>query len=328
MKSQLTFKHLTPLSGTVAGFCASLALFIVPAQAGEGEKRALDVSGYEAVSNRVFFDASQPGFLQVQFDGVGGFAHLGKLRARSTDQRVNLATGVQDGHVTFEDQGGNTFVASFSSPTVQQPDGRITFEGPLSIVRGTGRFASASGNLTFNGWARTTDFVTGEGIGFFTVDGVIEGINIRPHKPFTSLDKGVGTIIHGTDFVYDGGGVASRIGRFTDHAASIPSGPFHSAFVGIVDGRFVIASAYKATWTTSNGDTLELDGLEFIHFALGPDGGPDFSQPSTPYPFYTVTGGSGRFANAEGVIFAHGQFTPTGPTTVNSEIYGSGYLSK
>lgn len=312
----------------MACVCAALTLLIPSARAGKNATGPLDMAGYEAVSNRVFFDPGQPGYIQVRFEGEGGFAHLGKLRASSTDQRVNLATGVQDGHVTFEDQGGDTLVASFNSPTVQQPDGRISFEGPLNIVGGTGRFAKASGILSYTGWARTTDFSTGEGIGFFTVDGVIEGTDIRAHKPFTSVDKGHGTIINGTDFIYDGGGMASRIGRFTDHAESIPDGPFHSAFVGIIDGRFVIASAFKATWTASNGDTLEFDALEFIHFAIGADGGPDFSQPSTPYPFYTVTGGTGRFANTEGVIFAQGKFKPTSATTVKAEIYGSGYLSK
>jgi hypothetical protein len=312
---------------------AATAALAIPteAQAAPHGSKPLTVTGYQYYENQSFPNPGDPSILEVRTQGQGGLSHLGAMRSWSDDQQGNLVTGALTATYTFEDTAGDQLRLSAIGSSQLTPDFRITFSGTLTVEGGTGKFAQAAGSLAFDGWARTTDFSTGVGIGFLTFDGVITGTDIQPQKPFTYLDVGTGTIINNTDFVYEGGGVSTRIGRFQNHSASYP-GPLNSAFVGIIDGRFVLTSIYDTTWTTPNGDTLLMKGFQMIHFELltFPGGGiaPDFSKPSTTYPYYTIVGGTGRFANAQGVIIGRGGFTPTSPTTVHSEIRGAGWLSR
>jgi len=290
---------------------------------------SLAIHGYQAVTNVVFVDPSNPAFLQVRFGGEGGVSHIGKMRSSSIDQQVNFATSEQSGHLTLVDPRGDNLVLEFSSPSAIQPDGRITFAGDMTVVSGTGRFQNARGRLHFDGWARTTNPNTGEGIGFFTLNGILRGTSIRPDCLTLAIDRGVGTIIDGQDFVYVGDGIAGMAGRFHDVAQST-AGPFHSAFVGIVEGRFVLSSAYNSVWTTPNGDTLKFSGVEFISFGLLtlPDGsvGPDLTKPSTADTYLYVASGTGRFEDAEGVMFGKAAFNPTSPNTVAATLRSAGFL--
>ena len=290
------------------------------------------IKGYNTYTNVGFVDPANPTILQVRTGGEGGVSHLGKMRSWSTDQQGDLVTGLITAHYTFEDETGDRLVLHATGPSAFQPDGRITFNGTFTVVSGTGKFKRANGTLRYDGWARTTDFATGVGIGFLTIEGILYGTKIDRDLPFAIVDQGTGTIFNGgQDFLYEGAGFATGVGVFDSDAQSTP-GPFRAAFVGFVDGRMVLSSSYAASWTTRNGDKLRFSAVEFISFAVLtlPDGSqvPDFSQPSFPDLYYTVEGGTGRFRNAKGVYFARGTFTPASPDTVAAKWKGLGFLSR
>ena len=85
------------------------------------------VKGYQAVTNRVFVDPAEPGFLQVRFSGEGGVAHFGLMQGGSDDQKVSFATGELTAHLTLADAEGDEIVFSTLASTAQQPDGHVTF---------------------------------------------------------------------------------------------------------------------------------------------------------------------------------------------------------
>ncbi|MBL9168100.1 MAG: hypothetical protein JNN07_10200 [Verrucomicrobiales bacterium] len=290
------------------------------------------IKGYNTYNNVGFVDPANPTILQVRTDGQGGVSHLGKMRSWSTDQQSDLTTGQITANYTFEDENGDQLVMFGTGPSALQPDGRITFDGTFTVTCGTGKFRRASGTLSYEGWARTTDFVTGVGIGFLTIDGMLYGTKIHRDTPFAVADQGIGTIFNdGQDFTYAGAGFATGVGRF-DSAASSTPGPFRAAFVGFVDGRMVLSSSFETVWTVRGGDQIRLSGVEFISFAVVtlPDGTqvPDFSQTSIPELYYTVEGGTGRFRNAQGVYFAKGTFAPKSPDTVDARWKGLGFFSR
>jgi hypothetical protein len=291
----------------------------------------LFVKGYQTYTNVGFVDPANPAFLQVRTGGEGGVAHFGKMRSGSIDQTVNLATGELLANYTFEDQNGDQLLLSAVGASAFQPDGRATFAGEYTVTGGTGRYAGAHGKLRFDGWARTTDFATGTGIGFGTLSGFIYGTTARRDGPFAFAENGTGTIFdNGQSFVFKGNGLATRVGAFKDMAQSTP-GPFTAAFVGIIDGRFVASYAYDSVWTTRKGERLSFSAVEFVSFEILtlPDGSPvpDLSKPSTTEIFQTVEGGTGQFGNAQGVSFGRGTFEPTSPDTVAAKLRASGFFS-
>lgn len=305
----------------------------LPALADEhgGRGNRLYVKGYQTYTNVGFIDPANPTLLQVRTGGEGGVAHLGRMRSESSDQTGNLVTGEMLANYMFEDEGGHQLLLHAVGTSAIQPDGRITFAGDLTVTGGTGRFVAASGKLHFDGWARTTDFTTGVGIGFTTIEGVLQGVNVCRDSRFASFDQGVGTISSdGQDFVFEGAGRATTVGKFDNLAQSIP-GPFRSAFVGIIDGRFVLSSAYDSVWTTKKGDQIKWSSIEFISFATLtlPDGTPvpDLSKPSTTQIYQTVVDGTGRYTSARGVAFGQGTFEPTGPNTVAARLASTGFFS-
>jgi hypothetical protein len=289
----------------------------------------LYIKGYQVYTNVAFMDPSHPIILQVRTGGEGGLSHLGKMRSWSTDQEGNLVTGELTAHYTFQDKDGHNLLLLADGFSTFQSDGRIIFAGSFTVLGGTGRFKRATGILHFEGWARATDPATGQGIGFVTVEGVLENTRIDAAPPLVSLESGIGTISNNEDFIYEGNGIANGLGQFKDHSQSRP-GPFHSAFVGIIDGRFVFSSVYDAVWTDRHGDKLKFSAVEFLSYGLVMVNGepaPDFSKPSTLEAYYTVESGAGAFKHAQGVLFGKGSLTPTSLTTVAAEIRGVGFLS-
>src|SRR5215204_3594488 len=125
------FRHLV-----ILGIIALLPFHV---RADSALSNPLLFKGYQAVTNVLFLAPASPGFAQVRFAGEGGFAHLGRMKSSSVDQSVNLATGEQTGHTTYEDLNGDQLVMSFVSPTTIRPDGLITFAGEMTVVSGTGR---------------------------------------------------------------------------------------------------------------------------------------------------------------------------------------------
>jgi hypothetical protein len=317
-KRKLTIRVLSVL----AGVALSLASWA-------GQKNPLHVKGYQAAVNVNDF-ASEPGVaIHVQFDGEGGVAHLGKMTSHSEDQRGDLATGVLTATVTFTDSNGDDLVVSSLGFSEFQPDFRITFSGQLTVIGGTGRFSNASGQMSYEGWARITDMVASTGIGFFTFEGDLNGISVMPEAAFTTQETG-SAVFDGVNFVYKGSGNSSHFGKFTDVVQTEPQpfeGQFNGAFMGIVDGRIVLISSFVNEWTHPNGTKLLSSGIEFVSFALTPGGDPDFTQPSIADVYQTIDGGTGRFAEAEGVLFETGYFVPTAPQQVSAQVTGHGFVS-
>jgi hypothetical protein len=298
---------------------------------GRGQRpKPLHIHGYQAYTNLAFVEPANPTILQVRTSGEGGVSHLGKMRSWSTDQTGDLVTGEMKANYTFEDESGDQLQLSTLGSSAFQPDGRVTFEGEFTVVSGTGKFKHAHGSLRFEGWARVTDFATGAGIGFGTIDGTIQGTRIDEDAPFVTASRGNATF-NGADFLFTGTGVATRTGRYDSTAYNTP-GPFNGAFVGIVDGQFTLAWSTAEEWTSRNGDKIQWSGVEFVYLELLtlPDGSPapDFSKPSTAEIFQVVEGGSGRFAEVQGVMLNQANFQPVSPTSIAAQLKGAGFLSR
>ena len=147
------------------------ALFLSFVQGGAQWANPLYVRGYQTYTNVAYVDPANSAILQVRTGGEGGMAHLGKMRSWSADQQNDLVNGTVTATYTFEDPNGDQLVLSAIGPSAFQPDGRITFNGVYTVIGGTGRYAEASGTLCYDGWARATDFATGQGIGFLNIEG-------------------------------------------------------------------------------------------------------------------------------------------------------------
>jgi hypothetical protein len=290
----------------------------------------LYIKGYQVYTNVVFLNPANRALLEVRTGGEGGISHLGKMRSWSVDQEVNLVTGDLTAHYTFQDKDGDKllFMAT-AAPSSVQPDGRVTFEGSFTVTGGTGRFKHAKGTLHFEGWARTTDFVTSAGIGFGSIEGVLEGTKIDEAEPFAFTDKGTG-VVNPPNFAFSGDVDANQLGDFKDAAQSTP-GPFLAQFVGIVDGRFTLIESYDSTWNGKKDDRLNFSAVEIISFEAItlPDHSivPDLTKPYRAQTYMTVKSGKGHFKHAQGVAFGKFNIVPTGPTTVASEQRGVGFLS-
>lgn len=324
-------KALKLVAPLVLGLCTAASLApSARADAPGHRSNPIHVQGYQAYTNLVFLNPTNPVILEVRTGGEGGLSHLGKLRSWSTDQTGNLGTGELKATYTFEDEQGDQLRMSAIGSGAFQPDGRVTFAGEFTVVGGTGKFRHAQGTLRFEGWSRTTDYLTGAGIGFGTIDGIIRGTQVDEDKPFVTSNRGSATF-NGADFLFTGTGVASRVGRFDNTAHNTP-GPFNGAFVGIVDGKFTLAWSVEEQWTTRNGDQVRWSGVEFVHFELLvlPEGSlaPDFTKPSQGDIYLVAEGGSGRFAQAQGVMLNRADFVPVSPTSIAAQLEGAGFLSR
>lgn len=319
------------LTTAALSLVAATALTSSAQAEGRGPRpKPLHIHGYQAYTNIAFVEPASPTILQVRTGGEGGVSHMGKMRSWSNDQTGNLVTGELKATYTFEDECGDQLRLSALGSSASQPDGRVTFEGEYTVTGGTGKFQHAHGKLRFKGWARATDMTTGVGIGFITIEGTIHGTKIDEDAPFVTTSRGSATF-NGADFLFTGTGVATRTGRYDSTAYNTP-GPFNGAFVGIVDGKFTLAWSTAEEWTSRNGDKIHWSGVEFVYLELLtlPDGSPapDFSKPSTGEIYQVVEGGSGRFAEVQGVMLNQANFQPVSPTSIAAQLKGAGFLSR
>lgn len=122
--------------------------FIGPAAADPGAEKArpltvsLDFSGTDATFT------CDPGLVPAGQAGTGHLSHLGRVEL-SGGHCNNFATlEFTDGFATYVAANGDTIDIEYSGQAVLTPEG---FEGSGTgeIVGGTGRFASASGEIDF-----------------------------------------------------------------------------------------------------------------------------------------------------------------------------------
>ena len=112
-------------------------------------------------------------FLHVTVNAVGKAALMGRTRAATDDQVVNLVDGSGTATYTLTGGNGDTLVLSL----VVQPggtinvDGGVIFSGTYTITGGTGKFTNTTGTGNFAGSGL---FLTEtDGIGAFAIVGTI-----------------------------------------------------------------------------------------------------------------------------------------------------------
>jgi hypothetical protein len=102
--------------------------------------------------------------------GRGRGSHLGTATAVTTDQAVNLLTGVTTATYTLTAANGDTVVLGLEFQTTFL-SGAVTFEGSYTVAAGSGRFAAATGSGSMSGSA--TFLGPSNGVGSFAVAGTI-----------------------------------------------------------------------------------------------------------------------------------------------------------
>lgn len=71
----------------------------------------------------------------------------------AVDQIADFATGTLAGSFSFTASDGDRINGTHTGPIGQQSGAQLPFSGTSTITGGTGRFADASGTLTFTGTA-------------------------------------------------------------------------------------------------------------------------------------------------------------------------------
>jgi hypothetical protein len=122
------------------------------------------------------FDPLAGPIIRVVVTGNGTSSHLGAAECESTDQVAALTTGRITAPYTYTAANGDTLNLSAESQTVALDPiaGRISFQGTLEVLGGTGRFVGASGRGTLIGWAlfnQPFGSPQNDGPGFFAFDG-------------------------------------------------------------------------------------------------------------------------------------------------------------
>jgi hypothetical protein len=118
-----------------------------------------------------------PPVLHQVATAVCEISHLGRVRIR-TVQQVNVATGVQTAEGTWTTANGDLVQATSLGTAIPNGPTTIHFTGVTTITGGTGRFASAGGELNVEG---TVDTVTG--LGSFRYDGwIVYAASDRAHR--------------------------------------------------------------------------------------------------------------------------------------------------
>ncbi len=102
--------------------------------------------------------------------GEGQASHMGATTAVTTDQEVNLITGIATATYTLTAANGDNIVLELEFLVAFLP-GLLSFEGSYTVAGGTGRFAGAIGSGLLSGSA--TFITPSNGIGSFTVAGTI-----------------------------------------------------------------------------------------------------------------------------------------------------------
>ena len=134
------------------------------------------VSAKDAVPFRASFTTEFSSVLEfplvhVTVDGAGQALHMGRTRASTTNQVLNLITGAGSATYTLTAANGDTVVVELTVATEFSSATDVTFAGTYAVVGGTGRFSGATGSGWINGSATFTG--PSDGIGAFALDGVI-----------------------------------------------------------------------------------------------------------------------------------------------------------
>ena len=145
-------------------FLAVAAVLLVAGPAYAGHQvpfRATDTGTFS------FVPTSDPAVVQTTDVGTGHATHLGKYTLRA-EERINLQTlAVTDGRYTLTAANGDTVEGTYSGQAqTTSTAGVVTYLVSGPIIGGTGRFAAATGHLTWNGGAVLTagtlfDTITG-----------------------------------------------------------------------------------------------------------------------------------------------------------------------
>src|SRR5215212_1375245 len=144
-------KRLVLISVAAAALVAAAA----PARAGDRIAfRATDSGSF------VFAPTSDPAIVATTDVGVGHATHLGRFTLQASEN-VNLATlGVTGGTYTLTAANGDTVYGTYAGSAAPTADPAvITYVVTGPILGGTGRFAGATGFLTWEGWG---NLATGE----------------------------------------------------------------------------------------------------------------------------------------------------------------------
>jgi hypothetical protein len=112
--------------------------------------------------------------VHVTVQGTGQAQLMGRSKAVTENELVNLITGAGTATFTLTGANGDTLVLEDTFETTP-PDagGAFTFGGTYEVVGGTGRFAGATGSGTVTGSAQFTGPAADAGVAEFTFDGTV-----------------------------------------------------------------------------------------------------------------------------------------------------------
>ncbi len=89
-------------------------------------------------------------FVLVTFEGGGNASHLGRVEVADTGQCNAFGTLTFAGAVSYVGANDDFIRVEYTGAALPTPDGGFTGDGEGTIVGGTGRFESASGEFDFS----------------------------------------------------------------------------------------------------------------------------------------------------------------------------------
>lgn len=110
--------------------------------------------------------------IHVTVQGQGQAQAMGRSKAFTDNETVNLLTGAGTATFTLTAANGDTLVLeSIFQNTVPDAGGAFTFGGDYEVLGGTGRFAGATGSGTVSGSGQLTS--ADAGVAEFSYEGTI-----------------------------------------------------------------------------------------------------------------------------------------------------------
>jgi hypothetical protein len=125
-------------------------------------------------NNNIEADFSSFPLVAVTSTGSVLATHLGKSSARSISETVNLATGEGVAVHEFTAANGDRILISFHFLAIPTSETQFSIEGVWTITGGTGRFAGATGEGSYQGVAQFTSPTTA--LGEFEMTGSISSV--------------------------------------------------------------------------------------------------------------------------------------------------------